>query len=88
MISGTVACSSSSEDLGLVMLAITDGPRTSVLGRRRAQAKAHRERDDLATRFEDTLNAMQSEMREVRRHPATMNTLGDIEKERGSDTVR
>jgi hypothetical protein len=31
---------------------------------------------------------MQSEMREVRRHSAALNTLEDIEEERGSDTVR
>ena len=51
--------------------------RGYLMGLRRARAKAQRERDDLADRFEDTLGEIHQEMRGVRNELARLRTLDD-----------
>ena len=47
------------------------------MGLRRARAKAQRERDDLAERFENKLDEIREEMRGVRNELARLRTLDD-----------
>ena len=56
------------------------------MGLRRARAKAQREMDDMADRFEETLAEIHAEMRGVRGELAKLRTLdhaADIDAERG-----